>query len=90
MNDAETPLEQAARHVREGETRLAAQKALARRLERGGPSQELADAQEALAQLLDFQVLANERLQQELARARSGGALGRGADRPGSSAVDEA
>lgn len=70
VRPAETPLQQAGRHVREAQTRIAEQEGAVRRLERAGPGQELADAREALVQLAEFRTLANERLRQELARAR--------------------
>lgn len=72
MSPPETPLERAARHVRDGHVRVVGQEAAVRRLERGGPSEALADARDALAQMLDFRELAGERLRQEIAAEKRG------------------
>lgn len=70
MEPSETPLEQAGRHLRQALNRVAEQQGTVRRLERGGPSQELDDAEAALAQMLDFRMLANDRFGQEIAREK--------------------
>lgn len=72
VDPSETPLEQAGRHLREALNRVAEQQGAIRRLERDGPSQELAIAEAALAQMLEFRMLANERFQLEIARGKSG------------------
>lgn len=67
----ETPLEVADRHVREGEERIAKQRALIAELERDQHGQLLPGARELLAQLEASQRLVREHQQHEQRHAAS-------------------
>ncbi len=65
MESVENPLEQAQRHVTEGEQRVAKQQALIEELERDGHENMLPAARGLLAQMQSLQRLGREHLQRE-------------------------
>ncbi len=64
----ETPLEQTARHVREGAERITKQSILVEKLREEGPADMLATAEQLLSDLYDFQKLGHEHLAREQAK----------------------
>ena len=72
MESSESPLEQAQRHVTEGEQRIAKQKTLIEELKRDGHEDMLPAAHELLAQMQTVQRLGNEHLQREKLEAEGG------------------
>ena len=73
MGAAETPLEQAERHVREGEARIKRQELLITSLERGGHIRLLVDARDLLARMHEFQRIGLEHVRWERAKLMPGG-----------------
>ncbi len=65
----ETPLEQTARHVREGAERIAKQRSLIERLKEEGHVEMLTTAEQLLSDLNDFQRLGQEHLAREQAKS---------------------
>ena len=68
MDAAETPLEQTARHVREGDERIANQRSLIERLKESDPGDMLAAAEQFLLDMLAFQEQGREHLAREQAK----------------------
>ena len=69
----ETPYEQTARHVHEGEQRVANQRALIARLEQERHDAMLPVARELLAELEGFLQMAHEHLERKRAKACTAG-----------------